>query len=551
MLRKNDVLDVEVIDMNYLGLGVAKHEGSTVVIGGAVTGDKLTVKIIKAVSGYFVARIEKILIASPYRAEPDCPDFKRCGGCAYQHISFEYEQEQKRRRVENELARFGFKNVKVHTPVAANESGYRNKLQCPVSENGEIGFYAPRTHDIIPIKECSLQEELTRPVFEYLKEYIKRSPIKGLRHLYVRCGKGTGEVMVCFICANDSFKGEKELAREITEKFPEVKSVIINVNKKDTNVILGEKCRIIVGNEAINDILCGIKFKIHPLAFYQVNHDCTELLYREAARLADVKPCETLVDLYCGAGTVGLCINSITPAKKLIGVEIVPEAVENARYNAKENGVENAEFYCCAAEDMNFGCADVVVVDPPRKGCAASLIEYIGKMKPSRVVYISCSPDTLARDCAELVKHGYTFNEARPFNMFPRTGHVETVVLLTREKSEHKMNLCAEPFEMIKSGQKTIELRLNDEKRQKLKVGDEITFTNNVNGESLKRVVLKLHHFNSFVELYQALPLLKCGYTEQNVDTAKASDMDAYYSVNEQAKYGVVGIELCQPFDKK
>ena len=432
MLRKNDILDVDVVDMNHLGLGVAKPEGAVIAINGAVTGDKLTVKIIKVAAGYFVARIEKIITASPHRAEPACPDFKRCGGCVYRHISFEYEQEQKRRRVENEFARFGFKNVKVHTPVAANEGGYRNKLQCPVSESGEVGFYASHTHDIVPIKECLLQEELTRPVFEYLKDYVKRSPIKGLRHLYVRCGKGTGEVMVCFVCATDSFKGERELAEEIMSKFPEVKSVIINVNKNNTNVILGEKCRVIAGNETITDILCGIKFKIHPLSFYQVNHDCTELLYREAARLADVKPNETLVDLYCGTGTVGLCINSVTPAKKLIGVEIVPEAVENARYNAAANGVENAEFYCSAAEDMDFGSADVVVVDPPRKGCASSLIEYIGKMKPSRVVYISCSPDTLARDCREFVRYGYEFDEVRPFNMFPRTGHIESVVCLRR-----------------------------------------------------------------------------------------------------------------------
>ena len=432
MLKKNDILDVKVIDMNYLGLGVVKHEGAVIVISGGVTGDELTVKIIKAAVGYFVARIEKVITPSPYRIEPVCSDFKRCGGCAYQHISFEYEQEQKRRRVENEFARFGFKDVKVHTPVAANESAYRNKLQCPISESGEVGFYASRTHDIIPIKECLLQESLITPVFEYLKERVKREPIKGLKHLYLRCGKGTGEVMVCFVIKENSFKDEKKLADEIMTKFPCVKSVIVNVNKNDTNVILGEKCRIIGGNETIKDILCGLVFEIHPLSFYQVNHDCTELLYREAARLADVKPTETLVDLYCGAGTVGLCINSVTPAKKLIGVEIVPEAVENAHRNAEANGVENAEFYCSAAEDMEFGRADVVVVDPPRKGCAPSLIEYIGKIQPSRVVYISCSPDTLARDCVEFGKYGYTFDEVRPFNMFPRTGHVESVVCLRR-----------------------------------------------------------------------------------------------------------------------
>ena len=208
---------------------------------------------------------------------------------------------------------------------------------------------------------------------------------------------------------------------------------ILNVNPDDTNVVLGKKCITLHGKGYIEDLLCSLRFKISPLAFYQVNHDCTELLYKTAAEMADVKPTDTLVDLFCGIGTIGLCINSIAPAKRLIGVEIVPQAIENAKENALLNGVTNAEFYCSPAESFDFGTPDVLIVDPPRKGLAPSLVQTIGKVAPKRIVYISCSPDTLARDCSMLKEYGYTVDKCVPVNMFPRTGHVESVVCLTRK----------------------------------------------------------------------------------------------------------------------
>ena len=434
MLKKNDILTVTVTDISHLGLGVAKHEGAVIFVQGGVTGDTLDIKIIKEAKGYYVARIENTVTPSSYRAEPLCPTYKRCGGCIYQHISEEYEKKLKEERVKNEFRRFGM-DVDVEPLISVRASGYRNKLQCPVSDDGKLGFYAQKSHEVIDIEECALQENLTAPIYSFLHGYVSAHPKCGIRHIYLRCGVGTGEVMVCFVCKKEAFPDQDKLVSNLTERFPEIKSVILNVNPDETNVVLGKKCITLFGKEYIEDVLCGLRFRISPLAFYQVNHDCTELLYRTAAEMAEVKPTDTLVDLFCGIGTIGLCVNSIAPVKRLIGVEIVPEAIENAKENAKLNGVANAEFYCSPAEKFDFGEPDVLIVDPPRKGLAPSLIETIGKVAPNRIVYISCSPDTLARDCAMLEKFGYEVKRCRPVNMFPRTGHVESVVCLMRKES--------------------------------------------------------------------------------------------------------------------
>lgn len=434
MLNKNDTLTVEITDINHMGLGVARDEdgGKVIFVRGGVTGDKLTVKVIKSARDYCVARIENIITPSFHRSEPECPTYSRCGGCVYGHISPEYEAELKYQRVKNEFRRVKIDDVEIRPLITAKLRGYRNKLQCPVDENGNLGFYAEHSHRIVPIDSCSLQEGMLLPVFSYLQRYLKKTPIKTLRHIYLRCGVGSGEVMVCFVCTQRSFRGDKELAEKLISEYPEIKSVVLNYNPDNTNVVLGKECITLAGREVIYDILCGLKFEIHPLSFYQVNHDCTELLYKTAAEFAQVSREDTLADLYCGIGTVGMCINHITPAKKLIGVEIIPEAVENARHNAQINGIKNAEFYCAPAETAELPPADVVVVDPPRKGCAPSLIEHLGKTTPAKIVYISCSPDTLARDCAMLLKYGYKLGPVQPVNMFPGTAHVENVAMLRK-----------------------------------------------------------------------------------------------------------------------
>ena len=432
ILKKNDILTVTVTDINHMGLGVAREGGAVIFVQGGVTEDRLSVKIIKETKSYYVARIERILSPSPYRTQPSCPAYKRCGGCIYQSITPEYEKILKENRVKNEFKRFGVRCESFEPLVSAKPSGYRNKLQCPVSDDGRLGFYAQKSHEVIDIDECALQEELTAPIYKYLHKYVRSHPESGIRHIYLRCGVGTGEVMVCFVCRSDSFVGQSELVADITSRFPEIASVILNINPDETNVVLGRKCITLYGMGYIEDILCGLRFKISPLSFYQVNHDCTELLYRKAAEYAEVKPTDTLVDLFCGIGTIGLCVASIAPVNRILGVEVIPEAIENAKENAALNGVTNAEFYCSPAEDFDFGEPDVLIVDPPRKGLAPSLIETVGRVAPKRIVYISCSPDTLARDCSMLAPYGYTVTRCTPFNMFPRTGHVESVVCLTR-----------------------------------------------------------------------------------------------------------------------
>ncbi len=432
MLKKNDIIKVTVTDINHEGLGVARHEGAVVFVKGGVTGDVLEIKIIKQARSYFVARIEKILTPSAYRTEPACPHSKRCGGCIYQNITVEYEKELKERRVEAEFKRFGVRCKSLLPLITDKTHSYRNKLQCPVSSDGTVGFYAQKSHEIISVDSCMLQEELTVPVYKFLKNTLSSNPKPEIRHIYLRCGVATGQVMVCLVCYKESFAGRDELVNEITEKFPEVKSVILNINDKDTNVVLGNKCITLYGTDYIEDELCGLRFKINPLSFYQVNHGCTELLYKAAAELAQISPSDTVCDLYCGIGTIGLCVNSIAPAARLFGVEIVPDAIKNATENAKENSVTNSEFFCSASEKFDFGNPDVLIVDPPRKGLDASLIEQIARAGVKRMVYISCSPDTLARDCALLQNSGYEVKSAQPFNMFPRTAHIETLCLIEK-----------------------------------------------------------------------------------------------------------------------
>ena len=433
-MKKNDILTVNVTDINHMGLGVARCNGAVIFVQGGVTGDVAEVKIIKEAKNYYVARIEQLTKPSEHRQDASCPSFKRCGGCIYQLITPEYERVLKESRVKNEFKRFGVDCKSFEPLISVRTTGYRNKLQCPVSEDGKMGFYAQKTHEVIDTERCELQESLTEGVYSYLRRFVSSHPQSGIRHIYLRAGVGTGEVMVCFVCRGESFKGQSEAVKALSERFPEVKSVILNVNPDDTNVVLGKKCITLFGKGYIEDELCGLRFKIDPLSFYQVNHDCTELMYRLAAEMAEVKPTDTLVDLFCGIGTIGLCVSSIAPVKRLIGVEVVPEAIENAKENAALNGISNAEFYCSAAEDFDFGEPDVLIVDPPRKGLAPSLIDTIGRVAPKRIVYISCSPDTLARDCSMLDKFGYKVLRCRPVNMFPRTGHVESVVCLTRSK---------------------------------------------------------------------------------------------------------------------
>ena len=567
MFNKNDIITVDITEVNNLGAGVGRVDGMVVFVKGAVSGERVEAKIIKVSKNYLVGRLEKILVPSPHRAKQElCAAPLACGGCVYRHIEYEHELENKRRYVEGAFLKVGLSGVKVEdVRTTCAVRGYRNKAQYPFGLVGgkvRVGFYESRTHRLMPCYSCALQppifEDICRFVCEFADKngfsvYDEKSGKGLLRHLYLREGKNTGEIMVCLVVNGSELPAEHAFVSELCEAFPRVTSVVLNTNRKNTSVILGDSYRTLWGKDYIEDVLCGKRFRIAPAAFYQVNHDGAELLYGIAASKAALTEGDTLLDLYCGIGTIGLSIADRNT--RVVGVEIVQAAVTCAEQNARDNGMMNTRFFCGDAGDAEHlieqafaaceGTSPVVVVDPPRKGLDRELISFLAEKDPKRIVYVSCDADTLARDCAMFRELGYEIGTVTPVDMFPKTGHVESVVLLSRQINVHHMKLNPVPFEMIKSGEKTMELRLYDEKRQKIKVGDNIVFTNNTTGETLKKSVVKLHCFDSFEELYKSLPLLKCGYTAENVDNADPSDMQQYYSPEEQKKYGVVGIELC------
>ncbi len=541
MLKKNTYYTVTVTDMNDLGYGVTRVDGIVTFVDGGVTGDEVKIKIIKAARDYAVARIEEIITESKYRTAPDCAVFPRCGGCTFRHIDREYELALKRELVVSAFRKNKVDAVVTEVVTDGTVGGYRNKAQYPIDEQGNIGYYARHSHNVIPCESCALTSPTLSEIASFVSDYIKNKKWS-VKHIYLRRGEMTGQTMVCLVTPKKSLVGEKEFADELVGKFPQVVSVLLNIHPEETNVILGKEVKVLCGEDRIEDILCDCRFGISSLSFYQVNRGGAELLYREAIKRAgDAKK---VADLYCGAGTIGISFAKSRPDASVLGVEIIPQAVENARANAALNGIENAEFICADAMTAPLDGFDCIFVDPPRKGLSPELVNRICEISPKRIVYVSCDPSTLARDAKKLIDAGFTMGEVTPVDMFPRTGHIESATSFIRKEINHEMKLSPAPFEMIKSGEKTIELRLWDEKRQKIKVGDTITFTNTANGETLTRTVSNLHRFNSFDELYRALPLLKCGYDESNVEAADPSDMLEFYSSSEQAEFGVVGIEL-------
>ena len=561
-LIKNQIVEAEITDLNILGMGVAKFDGAVLFVQNGVIGDIAKLKVIKCAKNYYVCRIEEMISASPYRVEPKCSHFRKCGGCSFWHVKYDLEREIKEKYVASCLKKEGLGDIQVSKLIATNcTENYRNKAQFPVGkdENGRVvsGFYSNRSHKLCPIDRCLIQDYDFAEISEFLCGFMSENKIepyseeskKGLvRHIYLRSAKSTGEISLCLVLSEKHFPHSEELVRRINARFPNVVSISINVQPKHNNVILGKENVLLYGKEKIDDVLCDRRFSISPMSFYQVNHDGAELLYRTAFQMADLSGYDLIVDLYCGIGSISISSHSSCP---ILGVEIVPEAVRDAKVNANNNGIENAEFICGDASkafaeiETQQAKNPLVIVDPPRKGLTSELIREIAATRIDHVLYISCNAETLARDLSIFREVGFDTDSVQPVDMFPRTSHVETVALLSRQIDVHKMKLNSAPFEMIKSGVKTIELRLFDEKRQQLKVGDKIVFTDTTTGETLNTTIVKLHRFDSFEELYKSLPLLKCGYTTENVDNANSSDMEEYYSVEEQKKYGVAGIEFC------
>ncbi|MBO4433556.1 MAG: 23S rRNA (uracil(1939)-C(5))-methyltransferase RlmD [Clostridia bacterium] len=445
---KNQSVRIKITDITAEGAGVGKYEGFAVFVPDTATGDVIDAKIVKVKSNYAYGIIERIITPSKSRTEPDCPYFRKCGGCVFRHINYAAELEIKQNRVKQALLRIAGADIKSGGIVGAdNTASYRNKAQFPFAKTYEAGFFAPRSHRVIPIKNCPLLPDEFNKIAACVSLFSEDNGIsvydeasgKGLiRHLYIRKGAVSGEIMVVIVINGDSLPHADNLTDRLLSLLGEsLKSIQINVNKKATNVILGDKNKVIYGTPYITDTLCGVKLCLSPFTFYQVNHEMAEKLYKKVAEYAEPKN-KNVIDLYCGAGSIGLSI--CKEAKSVIGVEIVPEAVEDAKRNAAENGVENAKFFCSDAKSAAKALArdgisaDIVIVDPPRKGCEEELLHTISEdFKPERIVYVSCDPATLARDLKVLLSLGYKADEYTVFDMFPRTAHVETVVLLSRQ----------------------------------------------------------------------------------------------------------------------
>ena len=458
MLKKNDRIKLYIESCSSNGSGVGHHEGMAVFVPATAVGDEITAHILKVKKTYAYAKVESVLTPSPDRINAECPVYLKCGGCVFSHTDYTAEAKIKASHVAECFRRIGGVEPEFEPIIAAeSDKRYRNKAQFPVSlENGEIktGFYSSHSHRVIHCPDCLLQPEEFEKILGVFAAYIKENGVtvynetahKGLlRHIYLRKGTKSGEIMVCAVINGNKLPNENKLVSSLKECSGSIKSIVVNINKDKTNVILGKTCRTLWGKDYITDILCGLTFRISPLSFYQVNRDQAEKLYNKAAEYAHLSGNETVLDLYCGAGTIGLSMAK--NAKEIIGVEIVPEAIDDAKINAEINGITNTRFICGdaakAAEILkNEGIRpDVIILDPPRKGCSPDMINTAAQMQPERIVYVSCDPATLARDCGLFSDLGYTATKATPVDMFPRTGHVETVCLLSKLNTKHHIEI--------------------------------------------------------------------------------------------------------------
>ena len=460
-VRKNQIIQLEITGMTAEGNGVGHFCGLAVFVPQTAVGDVLNVRIVKVQKNLAYGIVAEILTPSPDRIEPDCPQFRKCGGCVFRHISYAAECRIKAQLVTDAFSRIGHLTPREILPILGAEqtNACRNKAQYPCGrhpETGEIcfGFYAPRSHRLIPVTDCRLQPplfgeilrfitgQLALPDYRQITPYDEETGSGVLRHLYLRQGYHSRETAVCMIIAKQSKQITALLTRlseALIQAFPEICSVMLNINPAKTNVILGKETRCLCGRETISDTLCGVPVSISPQSFYQVNTAQAELLFAEAKRLANPQKSELLLDLYCGAGAIGLSMADAVG--KVIGVEVVPQAIADAKQNAARAGIDNAEFYCGDAGEIAARFAaegtkpDIIVLDPPRKGCNTVTLDACLQMSPKRIVMISCNPATAARDAAYLCEHGFSADVLRPADFFPLTGHVECVVLMSRDKA--------------------------------------------------------------------------------------------------------------------
>lgn len=442
-LLKNNTYSATIEGITGDGFGVARIGGAVVFVRDAVRGEKGEVCIEhvghNAAWGHFAPR----RVTSPARLEPDCPYYGACGGCAFRHMSYAEELDAKRLRVEDALRRVGGTDLDVFIHRAEAIERYRGKAQMPVSDSG-IGYYTQRTHKVVPVEDCRLlparAAACRQAVAEWMKEfsvpaYNEISHTGLVRHLYLRFNRA-GETLCCLVINGRSIPQAQRLALKLRQADPGLTGLVLSVNTAQTNVILGREFRTLWGRDYLEEELCGLRFQLSAASFFQVNRTQTELLYSRALAMADLTGSETVLDLYCGIGTVSLCMAQ--KARRVIGAEIVPQAVEDAKANALRNGLANAEFFCADAGAVAKELAaagvrpDVICVDPPRKGLAPEVPGILAGLEPNKIVYISCDPATLARDVKRFAARGYLSTHAEAVDMFPRTGHIETIVLLQR-----------------------------------------------------------------------------------------------------------------------
>lgn len=453
MLSKNKEYIVDIVDIGQGGVGIGKYEGFTVFVDGGLVQDKIKVKITKSKKNYAVGDIVEIIEKSPFRVERKCSEsLRQCGGCQIQELDYQKQLDVKTNEVKQVISRIGkLDDVVIHDTLGMEHPfRYRNKAQFPIQKKDNmpvIGFYKKKSHDLISTDECIIQHEVNDKIIKIIKTYIRAYNVsiydekthKGLlRHLVTKVGFTTGEVMIVLVANGKKLPYLKELASVLKENIPGFKTLVVNVNTQKTNVILGKENIVAYGDGMIRDYIGELVFEISPLSFFQVNPLQTEVLYNKALEYANLGENDTVFDIYCGIGTISLFLAQ--KAKKVYGIEIVEDAIKDAKRNAKINNMDNVEFYVGKAEEVvpkmyqEGKRANVVVVDPPRKGCDEKVLDTIVSMEPDRVVYVSCNPSTLARDLAYLNERGYKCHEIQPVDMFPHSVHVENVAWLSKEK---------------------------------------------------------------------------------------------------------------------
>ena len=445
-LQKNKTYRALIEGYSSEGLGIARIDGQVVFVHRAVRGELCDILILKVLKNVAFGKVVGMEAPSPHRREPDCPYYGRCGGCDFRHMDYEEELWAKRQRVQDALQRLGGSDAAVEEILGAEDTlRYRNKSQYPISADGKVGFYRARTHEVVETEQCLIQKAEADAAAQAVRQYMARFGVAGydehtgkglLRHLYVRTNT-KGESLLCLLVNGEKLPHEEELVIMLRDAVPQAVGIVLGVNQRRGNTILGERYRTLWGKDTLDDVLCGLTFRLSVPSFYQVNHDQAQRLYQRAVDYADLHGTELVLDLYCGAGTITQVMAQ--KAGKVIGAEIVPEAIEDAEVNAARNGIDNVEFFCGDASDIAAELAsrglrpDVICVDPPRKGLAPEVVEAVAGMAPQRVVYVSCDPATMGRDVKRFAALGYTVTAATAVDLFPGTANIESAIRLERK----------------------------------------------------------------------------------------------------------------------